>query len=101
KEINLDNNKKLIFLFRQQIISKNLVIQVIVYNDLENDDLINVIGTDIIFKDNIQSNVINSDNIIYNKESNENHSLYWCDGVNPDKVINFNTSLNPSDYADF
>ena len=101
KEITLRNNNKLIFLFREGVTDGTLNLQLIVYKDLENKESTHVIGTGFVFSGNIKSSTINSDNIIYNKETEQRHSLYWCDGENPDKVINFTVSLDIADYPDF
>ncbi len=96
KEIALEDNKRLIFLFRQGS-NNSFYIQVIHYND----SLDLIYNTDFIFKGTIPSADINSDNIIYNKESELLHRLYWVEGVNFDKLITFYINIDPNFYADW
>ena len=97
KEINLDKNRNLIFYFHYNYTSETLGINILEYNTNTNT----LIGSDIIYREAISLSYIDSENIIYNKEAETKHSLSWCDGVNPDKIIYFNTSLDSNNYANF
>ena len=96
KEISIDKNRNLIFYFSYNHSSLTLCLHMLEYNTNNNA----ILNSDIIFKEIITLDYIDSENIIYNKESESKHSFYWCDGVNPDKVIYFNISLDSNDYAD-
>jgi len=96
KEIIVTDSKRLILLFRKN--SNNVfIIQAIYYDNSTNT----FIGSGIIYMGNEFSTFINSENIIYTRDSNEKHLLYWVDGTYPDKNITINTSLIASEYTDF
>ena len=96
KEIAYKDNKRLLILFRRDF-NGLFIIQFVYYDD--STDIVEYSGN--IYKADIPSSRINSDNIIYNKEFQNKHTIYWCDGVNPDKSLVINKSIDPDDYADF
>lgn len=96
KEIAVTDTKRFVLLFRKNA-DGVFIIQVIYYDNSTNT----LTGSGIIYMGTEPSTFINSENIIYTRDSNEKHVFYWNDGENPDKNIIINTSLLVSDYADF
>lgn len=96
KEIYLNEDERLIFLFKRDD-NDAFYVQVIFYNETTRSGS----KSGYISKLNTSSGQIISDNIIYNKRSNTNHSLYWCEGTTADKAINFSISIDPNDYVDW
>lgn len=96
KEISIKDNKRLIFLFKTDEFD-GLNIQLIYY-----DNKTNIIeGNDLIYTGNVPISQIHPDNILYARNAEDNHTLYWVDGVNPDKRLNITVSLDLDDYASF
>ena len=95
KEISIDHSHNMIFLFRQPSDDSSVtIIQYIYYNI----NTFEIESQAIIFKGKVPFSRMDPDNIIYLKEGEERHSLYLCDGVNPDKVIYINQSLDYKNY---
>ena len=98
KEIILDNGFRLILMFRK--VSNVFYVQVFYYNNtFERRGF--YVNAGIIWKGFSPTSIIQSSNIIYNKESPNKHKFYWCDGINSDKSFTINSSLDPTKYANF
>ena len=95
KEIPLSKDENLIMLFRSS--DTKSYIQIIHYDYVTQSFL----NSGYISSSEYASSNILEKNIIYEKLSNVQHSLYWINGSESDKTLTFTISIDPNDYTDW